>query len=133
MCVVLMVGFMVFVCGGFVVVQDDLNVWIFLFYVVEQENVWVEFVVGNVVWGDIFVILLSLCFEEVFDNLNIMDEFWVWWNENLLVFLFEVVWCFVVMDLECVVEVYFLGWVCFVYDVLCCVDSMFVDVVDMVL
>ncbi|MBO6848346.1 MAG: hypothetical protein QUV02_02550 [Maricaulis sp.] len=128
---VLTAGFMALACGGLAVAQDDPNARTPSLYVVEQENVRAEFVVGNAAWGDILATLSSLRSEEASDNPNITDELWARRNENPPVFLFEVARRFAATDPERAVEAYFLGRARSVYDASRCVDSTSVDVVDM--
>ena len=128
---VLMAGLMMISGSGLATAQDDPNVRTPSLYVVEQENVRAEFVVGDAAWGDILATISAVRSGEETSNQQIADQLWERRDENPPVFLFEVARRLIATNPERAVEAYFLGRARSVYDASRCVDSSALEVVEM--
>lgn len=128
---VLTAGFMALACGGLAAAQDDPNARTPSLYVIEQDSVRAEFVVGDAAWGDVLATVSAVRGGDDANNQDIIDQLWERRDENPPVFLFEVARRVVATDPERAVEAYFLARARSVYDASRCVDSTATDVVEM--
>lgn len=117
--------------AGPAISQEDPNLRTPSIYVIEEEGVRAEFVVGNAAWGDVLGTLTQVRSADESQNAVIAEQLWERRDLNPPVFLFEVARRTAATDPERALEAYFFARARSVYDATRCVDSTAVGVVEM--